>query len=203
MYFVYDSETTGFPDWNTPSDGPKQPHLVELAGLLCDEDEDLTVQSKFSVIIKPDGWVIPDAVAEIHDIDTEYAQAVGIPEKMALDLWWEFARISTRIGHNLTFDDRIMRIATKRYRPGEEDTIKDWPKLDTAFKSAKLVNLPPTDKMLAAGRKTPKTPTLEELFTFLFPDRPKPTFHGAWDDARATRQAFIELRNRGIFEMST
>nr|WP_299241463.1 hypothetical protein [uncultured Halomonas sp.] len=34
----FDTETTGLPDWKVPSDSEHQPHLVQLAAVLADDD---------------------------------------------------------------------------------------------------------------------------------------------------------------------
>ncbi|KSJ98283.1 hypothetical protein APA24_21400 [Pseudomonas aeruginosa] len=33
---IFDFETTGIPEWKLPSEDPCQPHIVEVAALLCD-----------------------------------------------------------------------------------------------------------------------------------------------------------------------
>jgi DNA polymerase-3 subunit epsilon len=70
----YDTETTGLPLWNLPSEHPEQPRVLQLAALLCDEatGEDL---QQMNMIILPDGWTVPDEVAAIHGITTERAMA--------------------------------------------------------------------------------------------------------------------------------
>uniref|UniRef100_UPI0035C670C3 exonuclease domain-containing protein n=1 Tax=Serratia quinivorans TaxID=137545 RepID=UPI0035C670C3 len=76
--FTYDTETTGLPNWKVPSDSPEQPHLVQLAGVLSNAETGEEIQS-MNVIIKPDGWEIPEEVTAVHGITTEYALEHGIP----------------------------------------------------------------------------------------------------------------------------
>jgi DNA polymerase-3 subunit epsilon len=110
----YDTETTGLPVWKEPSDSESQPHLVQLAAVLVDPVTKNVIQS-MDVIIKPDGWIIPDDVAAIHGITTEKALAVGIPEKLALEMFLAMRGDYERVAFNKTFDQRIIRIAAKRY----------------------------------------------------------------------------------------
>lgn len=119
--FGYDTETTGLPVWKEPSDSDSQPHLVQLGAVLMDADTKKVIAS-MDVIIKPDGWVIPDDVAVIHGITTEKALAVGIPEKLALEMFLAMRGEAERVSYNKTFDQRIIRIAAKRYldEPAQE-----------------------------------------------------------------------------------
>jgi DNA polymerase III subunit epsilon len=111
----WDTETTGLPLWKEPSESPEQPHIVQLAAQLINLDTREVIES-MDVIVKPDGWTIPDETVEIHGITQEHALAVGIPEKEAISMLLAMrAKASLRIAHNRTFDDRIVRIALKRY----------------------------------------------------------------------------------------
>jgi DNA polymerase-3 subunit epsilon len=114
LIFIFDTETTGLPVWKEPSDSESQPHLVQLAAVLVDPATKNVIQS-MDVIIKPDGWIIPDDVAAIHGITTEKALAVGIPEKLALEMFLAMRGNAERVAFNKTFDQRIIRIAAKRY----------------------------------------------------------------------------------------
>ena len=89
----YDTETTGLPDWHQPSDGPQQPHIVQLAACLVDLDTRETIDS-MDMIIRPDGWVIPDDVAEVHGITTERATAEGCNEH---DVLMKFLRMQNSL----------------------------------------------------------------------------------------------------------
>jgi DNA polymerase III subunit epsilon len=120
---AYDTETTGLPAYKDPSDAPHQPHLVQLAAQIVDLDTRISTES-MNVIIKPDGWIIPDDVAKIHGITTERAMDEGTPEKTALEqfleMWkvyddGEIAGYLRRLAFNESFDARLIRIAMKRY----------------------------------------------------------------------------------------
>ncbi len=116
-----DTETTGLPAWKEPSDSDAQPHLVQLGAILADLDTGNVIAS-MDVIIKPDDWTIPDVTIEVHGITNELALDVGIPEEKALDMLlslWIGGRTDNfhrRVAHNRTFDQRIIRIACKRYQ---------------------------------------------------------------------------------------
>lgn len=112
-----DTETTGVPVWNRPSGTAMQPHIVSLAAILVDLDTKQELQS-INVIVKPDGWTIPQETIDVHGITNELANEVGLPESVVLGMYINLWRkCSLRIFHNTTFDNRIIRIALKRYAP--------------------------------------------------------------------------------------
>lgn len=119
----YDTETTGIPNWKVPSDSPEQPHLVQLAATLVNVDTREVVDS-MDVIIKPDGWEIPEETIAIHGITMEQAEKEGIPEQEALEMLLAMRGDHERVAYNKTFDQRIIRIACKRYL--SEEAIDKW-----------------------------------------------------------------------------
>lgn len=159
---VFDTETTGLPDWKSPSGGENQPHLVQLAAHLVEVEAQKIVQS-MDVIIKPDGWTIPDEVSELHGITTDYAMAVGVDEKLALDMFLALWGRRKRVAHNTTFDNRIIRIATKRY--SDEQTIEAWKAGEyecTGLLSKPIMQMEPKGRY---GYKMPKLSEAYEHFT--------------------------------------
>lgn len=192
-----DCETTGLPAFRDPSDAPHQPHIVQLAMVLLDDD--MVEQASVSLIIRPDGWTIPDEVATIHGITTEKALALGVEEKIATRLYAAMLYGSgdtTLVCHHVRFDQRIMRIAmlragfTKEWM--EARPVKTFCTLDT---STPIVNLPPTPKMVAAGFNKPKAASLSECVQFFFGE----TLEGAHDalvDVRACIRVYHELKRR-------
>ncbi len=68
---IFDTETTGLPNYKAPVNNDSQPYIVQLAAILVDDEGDTV--SEMSVIIKPNGWTIPEEVAKIHGIDDRRA----------------------------------------------------------------------------------------------------------------------------------
>lgn len=122
LIFAYDTETTGLPAFKDPSDAPHQPHIVQVAASLVDSNTRMPVAS-LDLIVRPDGWQIPEETIAIHGITNDEAARIGIDESLAaelvLDLW---RNADMRLGHNEQFDARIMRIALKRFA---SDTVAD------------------------------------------------------------------------------
>jgi len=209
LVLVYDTETTGLPVWKEPSESPAQPHLVEICGLLYNEASRELVDS-YHAIIRPDGWTIPDDVAEIHGITTERAMDEGVPEAEAI---WRFLclheRCRMRVAHNESFDARIMRIALKRYGNGsagghlwtqdQRDAIADAFKAALAFctcnKAKPIMRLPATEAMRRSGRgRWFKPPTLQEAHQH-FLGVPFDGAHGALADAEACARVYFTLQS--------
>ncbi len=121
----FDTETTGIPEWKQPSNRKIQPHMVQLAAILADENT-REIKDKMDVIIQPDGWIIPQDTIDVHGITNEIAAEKGIPEKEALQMYMKLHfQCDFRVAHNTTFDNRIIRIALKRYLPTLVED-EDW-----------------------------------------------------------------------------
>lgn len=132
----YDTETTGLPDFKAPSEAPHQPHIVQLAACLVDLDTRKLINS-MDVIICPDGWTIPDDIAEIHGITTERALDEGVPASSAIGVFMDmWSQCQIRIAHNEQFDARLLRIALMRHQ--DEATADVWKAGFNKFKTANL-----------------------------------------------------------------
>lgn len=202
LILVYDSETTGLPDFKAPSESPHQPHIVDICGLLYDADSRELVDS-FEAIVKPDGWKIPDEVAAIHGITTERALADGIPEADAVAGFMALhKRCDLRVGHNQQFDARILRIALKRFgaatqeeRDAIADTFKAHPAFCTQTAASPIMRLPPTEKMRRAGYGWKfKSPNLGEALKH-FTGADLANAHRAKVDAIACAQVYFAMRS--------
>lgn len=195
----YDSETTGLPLFKEPSEHPDQPHIVQLAAFLVDQDSRETIAS-MDVIIRPEGWVIPDDVAAIHGITTKKAQDLGIPEALAVDMLLALHNnASIRIGHNEQFDARILRIAAKRHIDPRDQcdplpVSDEWKTGDsecTAQLARPICQLPPTAKMKGGF----KTPTLLEAYQHFF-GQEFPGQHTARGDALACMRVYFAIQDQ-------
>jgi len=196
LIYFYDFETNGFPLWKEPSSDPGQPHIVQCAAVLVDADTRKTVHS-FDLTVRPTAdWGIPEEVSNIHGITTERALAVGLPESQVVAMLLAFHKIAgLRIGHNQPFDARIMRIALRRF--GSEATADDWKagmSYCTQSRSTPICKLPPSEKMLAAGRKHHKTANLGEAF-FHFTGGAIENAHTAMADTLACMRVYWAIQD--------
>ncbi len=195
MILFFDTETTGLPDYRAPSDAPQQPHLAQIALLL--QDEGGNDRGVVSMVIRPDGWTIPDDVAAIHGITQARALAEGIPESLAALLYKTYVeQCSIRVAHNESFDRRIMRIAMLRSGVTREEieALEKRPHFCTCLAATPIVDLPPTEKMRAAGFKKPKAPKLEECIKHFFGEGLSGA-HDALVDVRACARVYFYLQS--------
>lgn len=191
----FDTETTGLPLFKEPSDHPNQPHIVQIAACLVDMDTRKTISS-MDVIVKPDGWVIPDDVSAIHSITTEHALDVGISEQVALDMFMQLWSGRLRIAHNESFDARIIRIAQKRYGVSEEKQ-NEWSgglAECTCMMATPIVQAPPTERMQAVGRTHFKKPTLSESYLH-FMGKPLDGAHSAMSDVVGCMEVYFAIKD--------
>lgn len=178
LVLSYDTETTGIPEWKVPSDAPIQPHLVQLAAVLFNPYNGDIVDS-MDVIIKPDGWEIPEDTIAIHGITQEKAEKEGIPEKEALEMLLAMRGDHERVAFNKTFDQRIVRIACKRYL-SEEITDK-W-----AIKEDHHCSMQMARKVM--GGKSPK---LVDAYKH-FKGEEMQNNHEAMADTKASMYVYLE-----------
>ena len=191
---VFDAETTGLPLFRDPSDDPRQPHIVDICALLYTTQGELV--DSFEAMVRPDGWEIPNEVAVIHGITNEIALEHGIPEAEAvtgfMNIW---RQAGLRVAHNVSFDDRIMRIGLMRFL-GEEvaNTFREGDKFCTCQATTNIVKCPPTEKMIAAGRgKQFKQPSVSEALKF-FTGEDLDGAHRARPDAEACARVYFALQ---------
>lgn len=178
----FDCETTGLPAWKIPSKDPSQPHIVEIAALLCDEAG--LIVDRFEALIRPDGWIITPEMTEIHGITQEMAMDAGISEAEAIEGFMALhSRATLRVAHNITFDDRIVRIALMRYQDeARANAFKEGSeKYCTCYRSRGQVEL-----------LSKKLPTLGEAYQY-FAGEPLAVAHRAMPDTMATRRIYFGL----------
>jgi DNA polymerase-3 subunit epsilon len=194
LALVYDTETSGLPLFSEPSEDPRQPHIVQLAALLVDLDSRRTVAS-LDMIVRPEGWTIPDDVAAIHGITTEHASDVGASASIVIGAFmelWEAA--AYRVAHNESFDARMVRIALIRHDSAEiADVWKAGPAECTARLATPLCKLPPTERMRATGRTHFKTPNLGEAVRH-FLQREHEGAHTAMADVLGCRDVYFAIK---------
>lgn len=183
----FDTETTGFVQHRLPDDDASQPHLVQIAAKLTDDGG--AIINQFSLIVNP-GVPIPPRAAEVHGITDNLAMAQGIPEASAFRLFcFLLDRADLVVAHNAAFDLAVMRCLAAREGTGLRP-VETFCTMETA---TPIVNLPPTEKMVAAGIMKPKSPKLEECVRHFF-NEALDGAHDALIDVDACARVFFHLR---------
>lgn len=206
----YDTETSGLPEWSKPSEDPSQPHVTQLAAELCIEETG-EVLGSMNMIIRPNGFTIPRELQDLTGITMERATRFGVPAGLAMESFmelWENADL--RCAHNESFDMRMLRISIMRdenysgHRMNVDgidipfaDYWKSAPAFCTQSNSVKIINLPPTPKMVAAKRMGPKSPNLGEAYEF-FTGQKLEGAHNAQIDIMACKAVYYGIKNHGL-----
>lgn len=200
MDLFFDCETTGLPPFRgCPVHHPDMPHLVQFAAILADDDREY---ASVSLLVRPDGWVIDEKIAELTGITHDMASLGGVTEWSAAMMFAGLVRAATRIiAHHIEFDVPVIGAALYRASkrtpslnvPLIEDLLSDREQICTMKLSTPVLNLPPTERMVAAGFNKPKPPKLEEAYQF-FKGQPLIGAHDALVDVRACREVFQELQ---------
>jgi DNA polymerase-3 subunit epsilon len=166
MYLAFDTETTDLPRADRDLAHYTQPHLLQFAGVVFD-DQGREVDRLITLVKPRPGTMLSPAAYRAHGISLELASSGGME---ALDVFNWFTRnaasVSQVIAHNVLFDIQVMTILGLRV------TGQLWtppcPLFCTMVHSAPIVKLPPTAKMKAPGRYQPKPPTLSECIDHFF-----------------------------------
>jgi DNA polymerase III subunit epsilon len=189
MILFFDTETTGLPDFNKRARDPSQPHIVQLAALLTDDNGD-TLESH-NVIVRPEGWTIPKEASDIHGITQERAMAVGLPAKLVAGLLLEMIRKQNLlVAHNIQFDKFLSRIAMRRHElltDADDLWWKSLPQFCTMKSMTNLCRLP--------GNYGFKWPKLSEAYKFAF-NKDLNGAHDAMVDILACKELYFWLQKR-------
>ena len=192
--FICDTETTGFVKPHLDEEHPAQPHIVQLAGMLCNGQGCVLGSLNYLIDNQVD---IPAEAAAVHGITREMCADAGWAPKTALkSFMFLAARAGLVVAHNKKFDLAVIKIALIRAVPGAEVDLLRMPSFCTMEAAAPIVNLPPTPRMLAAGFNKPKAPKLSECITHFFGEALEGA-HDAMVDVNACKRIFFRLASMG------
>lgn len=192
MILFFDTETTGFYQDRAPIDHHSQPHLVQIAAELCEDDGEPV--ASFSLIVDPQ-VPIPAQASNVHGITNERAAALGVSTEFAINAFGHlYQRADVVVAHNIKFDKGIMEVALARHYGKPRPLAKTL--FCTMETATPIINLPPTERMLAAGFNKPKPPKLEECIRHFFNEELEGA-HDALVDVRACRRVYFHLQTLG------
>lgn len=192
MILFFDTETTGFTLNRLALDDPAQPYIVQLAAQLCKTDG--TPVAGFSLIID-NGVAIPELAKAVHGITEGHCVQFGVSAQSALSLFVHFhQRADLLVAHNIQFDKAVIETAMTRSQ-GQEMRLKK-PLYCTMEAAKPVVNLPPTERMRAAGFNGPKAPKLGECIRHFF-NEDLAGAHDAMTDMLACKRVYFHLQTLG------
>lgn len=181
--FVFDTETTGFIN-KKETDLEKQPYLIQFAGIRGDIDSSGNFQEimRINKLVKPK-IPIPYNASQVHhiyDIDVQNAPTI---EEIMEEFMSHINTPDMIIGHNIEYDESILKLELKRLKREYEYQPKD---IFCTMKNT--VNI----CQIKGNGERFKYPKLGELYKYLFGE----FFiwaHDAMVDVEATLKCFIEL----------
>lgn len=198
MIFFYHVDSTDLPLWKEPSEDDRQPKALRLVGMLCDTAG--VTQSYATTLLCHRGLEIPAAATQRHGITIERMKRFGMEPWAALQHFLAMAELADlRVSHGEVFHSRMIRIAL--HQAGRPDLADGKWKEQVSFCTSKHAtvpcNLPPTEAMMAANRKSPKPPSLEEAYKH-FTGEPLKPIGTANHKAQGTRAVYLALAREQV-----
>lgn len=196
---AYDTETTGKVNFKSPVGCPQTPRLVQLAYTIFD-DESNEIISQVNLVVKPDGWSIPEEAANVHGITTDLAYKRGIALQSVMSVFAQHLSIcDKRIAFNDNYDLRIvmaelLRINNKKPNFVFENAID---KLNTMELEDVMHAMTPICAIPAQyqWQGKHKWPTLMEAYEFAHGEK-FDNAHDAMADVNATVEVYKWLLQR-------
>lgn len=196
-YLFFDTETTGLIDFKKDLIDASQPRIVQLGAILTGEDG-ITI-AELNAFIKPDGWTIDEEgkAFQANHITQLKCETSGIAMPLALAMFNAMkAACRCRVAHNISFDKQMLAREAGAYGiPHDSEGIESFCTMNS---SKGIIKLPPSDKMMAAGIKSFKSPNLQEAHVH-FMGKEFDGAHDAMADVRACRDIFFKMReSKGV-----
>lgn len=195
MKLIFDTETTGLARFDLPINSPLQPRLVQLGMMMLSSENE--VLHEVGLIIKPEGFEIPEFVSNIHGITQEKAVKYGVSLKGALSLFVTLAKSCEEfIGHNLRFDTIVLSSELSRLNSADYNFTENKKTFCTMLRTVDVCRLPNKN-----GRSGYKWPKLSEAYTFLF-NESIVSAHTALGDVRSTMRVYNHLMSAELKMMN-
>lgn len=190
-FLFFDTETTGLPrDKRVPAKDTagNWPDIVSIAWMILDEDRKL-LKARY-LIVKPDGWDIPEDSVAIHGITQEKASKEGVHLRPLLEEFQKDVLNSNYVvAHNMNFDKNVVENAAiwRAYRDPYKGVFRWTTCFCTAEIGKDLLKIPFPD-----GRGF-KFPRLADLYKFATKKEPSVELHNALFDTMLLAELFYHL----------
>lgn len=183
----FDTETSALPPKGMPYDHKDHPWTVQLAWMTVSEEGHLG--SEVSLLVQPDGRDISEGAARVHQITTERAQILGLPQVDVATLFMhDMNAADLMIAHNYDFDLRL--VSNLLVTAGFKQAV-----LNLLQKESYCLMKKTTAFCKLPGKYGFKWPKLEELHGILFGTGIE-NAHDALVDVRASVRCYFEYMKR-------
>tara|TARA_B110000208_G_C11642886_1_gene385129 strand:- start:222 stop:884 length:663 start_codon:yes stop_codon:yes gene_type:complete len=193
---VFDTETTGLPVGRNPSirETKKWPHIVQLSCILFDTDTNEIIRSYDTVVKVPDNIKISEESISLHGISRDISNTRGLPVKDVLKEFNQMLIASDKvIGHNISFDKRVVMVESIRLYISQYFTI-DGARKPEYCTMKNSVDICKIEKVGKDGDKYFKYPSLTELHDKLFQKTPK-NVHNSMVDILVCLRCYCKLEH--------
>lgn len=192
---VFDTEATGLPIERNASitEVEKWPYIIQLSYILFDTDKNQIIQTKDSIVKLPNLVYPSERSVELHGITKEISNKDGSDIKSILN---DFNKILNNsdyiVGHNLSFDKRLIMVECKRNKMKQNFTINGVKKMEfcTMKNSVNLCKIESISKI--NGEKYLKYPSQSELHNHLFGNIPS-GLHNSMADVIVCLRCYYKL----------
>ena len=191
---VFDTETTGLPTDRNASilDTKKWPYIVQLSYILYDTTTKTIISCSDNIIKVPDDVEISKESTSIHHITRDLCNEKGISIQEAIDKFNEcLLKCNIVIGHNISFDKRMMMVECIRNKKTQYFTTKGVRKSEycTMKNTVDICKIPVINK---DGEQYFKYPKLSELHDNLFNVIPE-GLHNAMADVLICLRCYVYM----------
>lgn len=186
LALVFDTETTGLYNPRRIPSAECQPDIVQIFGMLADEER---VYTHFNLFVHSEIPIPPEAY-QAHRIDRNMTARCGVSRLRACQIFDSFAKkADVIVGHNVEFDVNVMRTAF--HREGGKGTSLAKPLFCTMRSAVDACKIPHPNPRREGEFKWP---TLTEAYTTLVDPRGFSNAHDAEADVRACYEVYRVLR---------
>ena len=192
---TFDTETTGLPTERNASiiSTKKWPYIVQLSYILYDTEEKMVIDYSDNIIKLPDNIIVSKESEAIHRISNEMCKTRGIDIKIGLN---DFNNVLLKsdvvIGHNISFDKRMIMVECIRYKLQQNFTRNSIKKPEyCTMKNS--VNICKIIKVSQYGNEYFKYPKLMELYKHLFDSVPE-NLHNSMIDVLACLRCYGKMK---------
>jgi len=176
---IFDTETTGLPEFTKKHDDPDQPHVVQL-GMELTDDAKREVLMSVNLLIAADKESSPQAL-DVHKKTSKFLDKVGLPSENVIHLFIILtSKVDRLVAHNFDFDEWMMKCECARLDLNYPTNLSTF----CTMKNSKR-------KGTHAGQQ--KWPKLMEIYREMVDPKGFTDAHDALADVTACRKVFWAL----------